>query len=300
MAYNQYNDLPPLVQDPSRSEWPSTPFRPAGSTLQFPPSPTIPPPLGNSAWGGYGAPAEHAAWGGAQADAWGQPQQSQPWGQPQPQPQPEPWPPTAGGASAFDPFNAQGRPATTQPTSWGDPSSSGPSAWNQPQQPTPYHYGQHSLPTTPANLFPGAGSDLRDEFGNIRPVAQGGGYGEGMGMGTGAMGVWGPVSGGTYEPRTDESSFNGGMQLWASPAPTSASWPSPGGDDLTLGLRRPSSRQAQALGRAASMHSSVSSQSQRLFDRPGSWRPDFKTPRTGLDAIIQRKKGKPWTQGSSY
>lgn len=44
------------------------------------------------------------------------------------------------------------------------------------------------------------------------------------------------------------------------------------------------------------MHSSMSSQ--RLFDRPGSWRPDFKTPRSGLDAIISKKKAKSFPQGT--
>lgn len=305
MPYNPHHDprfdsLPPLVQDPSRSEWPSTPFPPATTPLQFPSSPPPNHLDTSSPWGGYGAPAEHAAWGGAQGEPWGQTQSQPAWGMPQPHPQPESWPSVAELASSTDPFNTQARAQSAQPTAWGDPSSTGPT-WGL--QPTPSHsYHHHSLPTTPYNPFPDSLDHLRDDRGNLRPVnfvGGGGDSGGGLAPGPSTPGpIWGgALSGGTYEPRTDESSFNGAVQLWSPPAQTSASW-SPGEAGYGGKVSRRGSKHHHSLGRASSLHSSISSQ--RLFDRPGSWRPDFKTPRSGLDAIMAKKKAKSFPQGASH
>jgi hypothetical protein len=112
----------------------------------------------------------------------------------------------------------------------------------------------------------------------------------------------------TYEPRTSESAFNNSMLLHGgaitSPGPVVpptylyspqlSSSRSGGSESYTSYTQSPS-----GLSRSAS--SRPRERETWLYDRPGTWRPRFQMPRSGVGSIIQNfSRAKNFPPGASY
>ena len=111
----------------------------------------------------------------------------------------------------------------------------------------------------------------------------------------------------TYEPRTSESAFNNSMLLHGgavtSPAPVvpPAYLYSP-----QLSSSRSAGSESYTYTQSPSMLSRSSStrpkeRETRLYDRPGTWRPRFQMPRSGVGSIMQNfSRVKSFPPGASY
>jgi len=99
----------------------------------------------------------------------------------------------------------------------------------------------------------------------------------------------------TYEPRTSESAFNNSMMLHGgavtSPAPVvpptylyspQLTSSRSGGSESYAYTQSPS-----GLSRSTSLASHPKERETWLYDRPGSWRPRFQMPRSGVGSIMQ-------------
>ena len=111
----------------------------------------------------------------------------------------------------------------------------------------------------------------------------------------------------TYEPRTSESAFNNSMMLHGGPVTSPAPVVPPnylyspqlsssrsGGSESYPYTQSPS-----GLSRSASAR--PKERETWLYDRPGSWRPRFQMPRSGVGSIMQSfSRVKSFPPGASY
>ena len=109
----------------------------------------------------------------------------------------------------------------------------------------------------------------------------------------------------TYEPRTSESAFNTAMQLHGggsvvSPVvPPAAYLLSPlQSSSSGSSLYPPQSPLGGTLSRSLSAHPSTERDA-RLYDRPGTWRPRFQMPRSGVSSLLPNlTRGKSFPPGT--
>lgn len=105
----------------------------------------------------------------------------------------------------------------------------------------------------------------------------------------------------TYEPRTSESAFNNSMQLYGggvtSPVVPPASYLlSPNHSSSSGGSSLYPQSPSGTLSRSFSAH--PTEQEARLYDRPGTWRPRFQMPRSGVSSLIPSlNRGKSFPPG---
>jgi hypothetical protein len=106
----------------------------------------------------------------------------------------------------------------------------------------------------------------------------------------------------TYEPRTSESAFNTAMQLHGggviSPVvPPVAYLLSPLQSSSSGSSLYPQSP-AGAMSRSISAHP-TEREAARLYDRPGTWRPRFQMPRSGVSSLLPNlSRGKSFPPGT--
>jgi hypothetical protein len=106
----------------------------------------------------------------------------------------------------------------------------------------------------------------------------------------------------TYEPRTSESAFNTAMQLHGggviSPVvPPAAYLLSPLQSSSSGSSLYPQSP-AGAMTRSISAHP-TEREAARLYDRPGTWRPRFQMPRSGVSSLLPNlSRGKSFPPGT--
>jgi len=99
----------------------------------------------------------------------------------------------------------------------------------------------------------------------------------------------------TYEPRTSESAFNNSMQLYGGGV-TSPVIP-PASYLLSPQISRSSSGGSYPHSSASGLSRSASTKERGawLYDRPGSWRPRFQMPRSGVSSLVPS-----FTRGRSF
>lgn len=93
----------------------------------------------------------------------------------------------------------------------------------------------------------------------------------------------------TYEPRTSESAFNTAMQLHGggviSPVVPPASYLLSPLQSSSSGSSLYPQSPSGALSRSLSAHP-TEREATRLYDRPGTWRPRFQMPRSGVSSLL--------------
>ena len=106
----------------------------------------------------------------------------------------------------------------------------------------------------------------------------------------------------TYEPRTSESAFNTAMQLHGgsviSPVvPPAAYLLSPLQSSSSGSSLYPPQSPSGTLSRSISTH--PTEREARLYDRPGTWRPRFQMPRSGVSSLLPNlARGKSFPPGA--
>jgi hypothetical protein len=105
----------------------------------------------------------------------------------------------------------------------------------------------------------------------------------------------------TYEPRTSESAFDNSMQLYGggtSPAVVPAAYLlSPVLSSSSSG----GSYSQSPLGLTRSTSTHPKERDVRLYDRPGSWRPHFQMPRSGVGSLMPTlSRMRKFPPGASY
>jgi hypothetical protein len=105
----------------------------------------------------------------------------------------------------------------------------------------------------------------------------------------------------TYEPRTSESAFNNSMQLYggsfASPVVPPASYLLSPQPSYSSGGSFPQS----SPGLSRSMSTRTTEREAWLYDRPGTWRPRFQMPRSGVSSLLPNlTRGKNFPPGAYY
>ena len=107
----------------------------------------------------------------------------------------------------------------------------------------------------------------------------------------------------TYEPRTSESAFDTAMQLHGggvvSPVLPPASYlMSPHHSSSSGGSSLYPQSPSGTLSRSMSSH--PTEREARLYDRPGTWRPRFQMPRSGVSSLLPSlNRGKSFPPGAS-
>jgi hypothetical protein len=105
----------------------------------------------------------------------------------------------------------------------------------------------------------------------------------------------------TYEPHTSESAFNNSMNLHGgnvtSPVvPPAAFLLSPMQSSISSGLSFPQS----PSGLSRSISARTTDREAWLYDRPGTWRPRFQMPRSGVSSLLPNlTRGKNFPPGAS-
>lgn len=94
----------------------------------------------------------------------------------------------------------------------------------------------------------------------------------------------------TYEPRTSESAFNNSMMLHGGGGVTSPVVP-PASYLLSPALSSSSSGDSYSQSMPSALYRSGSSRPKErevwLYDRPGTWRPRFQMPRSGVTSLMR-------------